>query len=47
MIKGKELDETEEWKTLDAPLDFIPLHLRGGSIIPTQDPLNDLNTQKA
>ena len=29
---------------LDAPLDFIPIHLRGGKIIPTQHPLDALTT---
>lgn len=24
--------------TLDAPLSYIPLHVRGGSILPTQAP---------
>ena len=27
--------------TLDAPLDHIPLHVRGGYIIPTQEPANN------
>ena len=27
--------------TLDAPLDHIPLHVRGGHIIPTQEPANN------
>ena len=26
------------WKTLNAPIDFINLHIRGGYIIPTQEP---------
>jgi maltase-glucoamylase len=29
------------WTELDAPLDFIPIHIRGGSIIPTQEPANN------
>jgi len=28
---------------IDAPLDFIPLHIRGGNVIPTQDPA--INTE--
>ena len=27
--------------SLDAPLDHIPLHVRGGHIIPTQEPANN------
>ena len=27
--------------TLDAPLDHIPLHVRGGHIIPAQEPANN------
>ena len=30
-----------EWKNLNAPIDFIPIHIRGGSIIPTQKPANN------
>ena len=41
------MNDTGNWYTLDAPLDFIPLHLRGGSIIPFQDPLDKQNTEKA
>ena len=26
------------WQMLDAPLDTIRVHIRGGSIIPTQEP---------
>jgi maltase-glucoamylase len=38
---GKKEDVNEnsgKWLDLDAPIDFIPLHVRGGHIIPTQDP---------
>ncbi|CAH1773346.1 unnamed protein product [Owenia fusiformis] len=30
----------KSWTTLPAPLDFIPLHVRGGYILPTQQPAN-------
>ncbi|KAI7855515.1 alpha glucosidase [Circinella umbellata] len=30
--------EEEEWITLDAPLTHIPVHIRGGSILPLKDP---------
>ena len=33
-LSGKE----EEWITLDAPLTHIPVHIRGGSILPLKDP---------
>lgn len=39
---GKEI-ESGRIHELDAPLDQIPLHVRGGIIIPTQDPA--LNTK--
>lgn len=39
---GKEVIGTGRAHELDAPLDFIPLHVRGGSIIVTQEP--DVNT---
>ena len=35
---GKEVIETGRAHELDAPLDYIPLHVKGGSIIPTQEP---------
>jgi alpha-glucosidase (family GH31 glycosyl hydrolase) len=35
---GEEVIETGRVHELDAPLDFIPLHVRGGSIILTQEP---------
>ncbi|PIK61537.1 putative sucrase-isomaltase, intestinal-like [Apostichopus japonicus] len=39
---GEELPEYERgtWVTLSAPLDFIPVHVRGGYILPTQEPAN-------
>ncbi len=35
---GKEISETGRTHELDAPYDHIPLHIRGGSIIVTQQP---------
>ncbi|XP_076803980.1 sucrase-isomaltase, intestinal-like [Clavelina lepadiformis] len=35
---GKEQTETGKFVALDAPLDFINLHLRGGHILPMQNP---------
>ncbi len=34
---GKEVTETGRIHELDAPLDHIPLHVKGGSIIVTQE----------
>ena len=31
---------TGDYVTLDAPLDHIPLHVRGGYIVVTQEPAN-------
>ena len=31
-------DKEEEWIMLDAPLTHIPVHIRGGSILPLKDP---------
>lgn len=42
---GREVNVRGEFQTLSAPLDFIPLHLHGGSILPTQEPAR--NTQLA
>ena len=33
--------------TLEAPKDYIPLHVRGGFIIPTQHPNGSLNTNQS
>ena len=33
---GKEVEETGRVHELDAPLDHLPLHIRGGSLIVTQ-----------
>ncbi|XP_064650089.1 sucrase-isomaltase, intestinal-like isoform X2 [Lineus longissimus] len=35
---GKEVTVRKQWQQQNAPLDFIPLHVRGGYIIPTQLP---------
>lgn len=35
------------WQKLSAPLEYINLHVRGGSILPTQDPLDALNTKNS
>ena len=40
-FQGKEMSTRKGHVTLDAPLDHIPLHVRGGHIIPTQDPANN------
>ena len=39
-FKGQEEPVTMDSVIFDAPSDFIPVHLRGGFIIPTQDPAN-------
>ncbi|XP_011850885.1 PREDICTED: maltase-glucoamylase, intestinal, partial [Mandrillus leucophaeus] len=39
---GVDIDARGEWKTLPAPLDHINLHVRGGYILPWQEPA--LNT---
>ena len=40
-FQGKEMSTRKGQVTLDAPLDHIPLHVRGGHIIPTQEPANN------
>jgi alpha-glucosidase (family GH31 glycosyl hydrolase) len=35
---GKEILETGRMHEIDAPLDHLPLHIKGGSIILTQQP---------
>ncbi|XP_070541629.1 maltase-glucoamylase-like [Ptychodera flava] len=39
---GEEMEASSRGKTvrLDAPYDYIPLHVRGGYILPTQQPAN-------
>ena len=39
-LKGSELQVRGAFTDLDAPLDFIPLHILGGHILPTQQPAN-------
>ncbi|XP_006506111.1 maltase-glucoamylase isoform X5 [Mus musculus] len=36
--KGVDINATGEWKTLEAPLEYINLHIRGGYILPWQEP---------
>ncbi|ELT99254.1 hypothetical protein CAPTEDRAFT_104310 [Capitella teleta] len=43
---GEELEGSEELIQLDAPLDFIPLHIRGGYVLPTQRPANTTVTSR-
>jgi len=38
---GEEVGKRKSHVTLDAPLDHIPLHVRGGHIISTQEPANN------
>lgn len=42
---GKEIEETGRMHELDVPLDYIPLHIKGGSILVTQEPA--MNTEKS
>ena len=45
MTQGIELENSAgKWIELNAPINIIPLHLRGGFILPVQDPLNYRNT---
>lgn len=39
---GAEITETGRVHELDVPLDYLPLHIKGGSLILTQEPA--LNT---
>ena len=43
LIKGNEVPRQGDFTTLSAPKDYIPLHVRGGYIIPTQHPQGKLN----
>ena len=42
-LKGVEVPISSRGKTvqLDAPLDHINLHVRGGFVLPTQEPANN------
>ena len=42
---GAEVEGVGTFKTLDAPFDFINVHIRGGSVLPTQEPA--MNTELA
>ena len=42
---NQEQVNTKTVVTLDAPLGTIPIHARGGNVIPTQDPA--VNTEKS
>jgi maltase-glucoamylase len=39
--KEHKYDVDASWKNINAPIDFIPIHIRGGYIIPTQAPANN------
>ena len=39
--QGKEVSSRKEYVSVDAPLDHIPLHIRGGYILPIQEPANN------
>ena len=44
-MQGAELTvPASRWMNISAPLSIIPIHLKGGVIIPTQDPLELRNT---
>uniref|UniRef100_F7CQ85 P-type domain-containing protein n=1 Tax=Ornithorhynchus anatinus TaxID=9258 RepID=F7CQ85_ORNAN len=38
---GSEVEARGQWKNLSAPLDHINLHIRGGHILPCQEPANN------
>ncbi|CAF5133633.1 unnamed protein product, partial [Rotaria sp. Silwood1] len=38
---GVRMSPEKQFITLDAPLNLIPIFLRGGAIIPTQEPANN------
>ncbi|XP_048244679.1 lysosomal alpha-glucosidase-like [Haliotis rufescens] len=42
---GAEVSKTGRWTVVSAPLDKINVHIRGGTIVPTQVP--DVNTEKS
>ena len=37
-LQGTELNSDGQYVTLDAPMDYIPLHVLGGAVIPQQEP---------
>ena len=41
LSQGEEIHKTQEMVTVNAPRDYIPLFLRGGYILPTQEPANN------
>lgn len=43
--KGKLVNSG--WQKLSSPLEYINIHVRGGYILPTQDPLGALNTKNS
>jgi len=44
---AQETDGKAQWKTVSAPIDKIPVHIRGGVIIPIQQPsLTTTDTRK-
>ena len=45
--QGVALPSAGEVKTLDAPMDIIPLHVRAGAIIPFQEPNVTTNSRYA
>jgi maltase-glucoamylase len=42
---GEEVKVRKNYTNLSAPLDFIPLHVHGGNVLPTQEPA--VNTELA
>jgi len=43
---GKAVTARGQTVTLDAPKDFIPLHVHGGNILPTQEPARNTETAR-
>jgi len=41
--KGKRVEARKGYLNLDAPLNYINLHVRGGFVMPTRDPKNCRN----
>ena len=40
VLQGVAIDTRGDYVTLDVPLEFIPLHVRGGAVLPYQQPAN-------